>query len=232
MNKIIMNKLIKKSAATLFLASLAMPAFADNYNVGVSGAWAYLDADGKQTLKNDAGTGFSKTATEQANFGFASIFLEYSKTYSPTTELVFGLDYVPFKGEIDARSKSDSESITGGTTTGTNSIKVELKNHATLYVQPTYKIDNDTAWFLKLGYAQADVQASGASIASTINKKETMSGPIAGLGVQKNINKDFFVRFEANYTDYDTVSFTNTGGATVSAEPTMYSAKISLAKRF
>ena len=48
-----MNKLIKKSAATLLLASVAMPAFADNYNVGVSGAWAYLDADGKQTKKNE-----------------------------------------------------------------------------------------------------------------------------------------------------------------------------------
>jgi opacity protein-like surface antigen len=228
-----MNKLLKKSAATLLLASVAMPAFADNYNVGVSGAWAYLDADGKETKKNDAGTAFSKSATEQANFGFASIFAEYSKTYSPTTELVFGLDYVPFKGEIDARSKSDSDLVTGETpTAGTNRIKVELKNHATLYVQPTYKINNDSSWFFKLGYAQADVQASGASVASTINKKETMSGPIAGLGVQKNINKDFFVRFEANYTDYDTVSFTNTGGATVSAEPTMYSAKISLAKRF
>jgi len=227
-----MNNIIKKSAVTLLLASVAMPAFADNYNVGVSGAWAYLDADGKETVKNDGGTAFSKTATEQANFGFASIFAEYSKTYSPTTELVFGLDYVPFKGEIDSRSKSDSESITGGTTTGTNRIKVELKNHATLYVQPTYKINNDSSWFFKLGYAQADVQASGASIASTINKKDTMSGPVVGLGVQQNINKDFFVRFEANYTDYDTVSYTNTGGANISADPTMYSAKISLAKRF
>ena len=228
-----MNKLLKKSAATLLLASVAMPAFADNYNVGVSGAWAYLDADGKATVKNDGGTAFSKTATEQANFGFASIFAEYSKTYSPTTELVFGLDYVPFKGEIDARSKSDSDLVSGNNpTSGTNRIKVELKNHATLYVQPTYKINNDSSWFFKLGYAQADVQASGASIASTINKKDTMSGPVVGLGVQQNINKDFFVRFEANYTDYDTVSYTNTGGATVSADPTMYSAKISLAKRF
>jgi opacity protein-like surface antigen len=228
-----MNKLLKKSAATLLLASVAMPAFADNYNVGVSGAWAYLNADGKDTHRNDAGTAFTQTATEQANFGFASIFAEYSKTYSPTTELVFGLDYVPFKGEIDARSKSDSDLVSGTTSTsGTNSIKVELKNHATLYVQPTYKINNDSSWFFKLGYAQADVQASGASISSTINKKDTMSGPVVGLGVQQNINKDFFVRFEANYTDYDAVSYTNTGGTTVSAEPTMYSAKISLAKRF
>ena len=228
-----MNKLIKKSAATLLLASVAMPAFADNYNLGVSGAWAYLDADGKETKSNLAGTSFSKSATEQANFGFASIFAEYSKTYSPTTELVFGLDYVPFKGEIDARSKSDTDLVTGDApTTGTNRIKVELKNHATLYVQPTYKINNDSSWFFKLGYAQADVQASGASVASTIDKKDTMSGPVVGLGVQQNINKDFFVRFEANYTDYDEVSYTNTGGAKVTAEPTMYSAKISLAKRF
>jgi len=228
-----MNKIIKKSAATLLLASVAMPAFADNYNVGVSGTWAYLDADGKNTLTNGAGTSFTKSATDQADFGFASIFLEYSKTFSPTTEIVFGLDYVPFKGEIDARSKADTDLVTGITsTTGTNNIKVELKNHATLYVQPTYKINNDSSWFFKLGYAQADVQASGASVASTINKKDTMSGPVVGLGVQQNISKDLFVRFEANYTDYDTVSYTNTGGATVSAEPTMYSAKISIAKRF
>ena len=228
-----MNKLIKKTAATMLLASVAMPAFADNYNVGVSGAWAYLDADGTELKRNLSGTAFTKSATEQADFGFASVFVEYSKTYSPTTELVFGLDYVPFKGEIDARSKADTDLVTGDTpTTGTNRIKVELKNHATLYVQPTYKINNDSSWFFKLGYAQADVQASGASVASTINQKNTMSGPVVGLGIQQNINKDFFVRFEANYTDYDKVSYTNTGGANVTADPTMYSAKISLAKRF
>jgi opacity protein-like surface antigen len=228
-----MNKLIKISTTTLLLSSVAIPAFADNYNVGVSGAWAYLNADGKDTHTNGAGTAFTQTATEQANFGFASIFAEYSKTYSPTTELVFGLDYVPFKGEIDSKSKSDTDLVSGNSsTTGTNSIKIELKNHATLYVQPTYKINNDSSWFFKLGYAQADVQASGASISSTINQKDTMSGPVVGLGIQQNINKDFFVRFEANYTDYDEVSYTNTGGTKISAEPTMYSAKISLAKRF
>ena len=104
-----MNKLIKISTTTLLLSSVAIPAFADNYNVGVSGAWAYLNADGKDTHTNGAGTAFTQTATEQANFGFASIFAEYSKTYSPTTELVFGLDYVPFKGEIDSKSKSESD---------------------------------------------------------------------------------------------------------------------------
>ena len=226
------------SLASLIVANLSAPAFADNFNLGISGSWAYLEAEGKNTFSgvNAAGTTLTttKTATDQANFGFASIFAEYSKTYSPSTEIVFGIDYVPFKGEIDSRSKTDSDLVSGtSSTSGTNSIKVELKNHAIVYVQPTYKITNDSAWFIKLGYAQADVNASGSSVSgSTINKTDTMSGPVVGLGLQTNIDKSYFLRFEANYADYDTVSFSNTGGATVSADPKMYSAKISLAKRF
>ena len=224
-----MNNFKKLSFVSIIMASLTAPALADNFNVGVTGSWAYLEASGKNTFGSS-----SKTATDQANFGFGSIFAEYSKTYSPSTEIVFGLDYVPFKAEMDARSKTDSDLVSGdSSTTGTNKIKVDLKNHATLYIQPTYKISNDSAWFFKLGYAQADVNASGSSVSgSTIDKKDTMSGPVVGLGAQTNINKDMFVRFEINYADYEEVSFTNSGGAKVTADPKMYSAKISLAKRF
>ena len=41
-----------------------------------------------------------------------------------------------------------------------------------------------------------------------------------------------FVRFEANYTDYDTVTYTNSSGTAFSADPELWTAKISIGKSF
>ncbi len=41
-----------------------------------------------------------------------------------------------------------------------------------------------------------------------------------------------FVRFEANYTDYNTVNYTNSSGTQFSADPELWTAKISIGKSF
>ena len=41
-----------------------------------------------------------------------------------------------------------------------------------------------------------------------------------------------FVRFEGNYTDYDAVSYTNSEGTKFTADPELWTAKISIGKSF
>jgi hypothetical protein len=44
-----MNKIAKLSAASLLLASVSIPALADNYNIGLSGSYGNFEAKGKDS---------------------------------------------------------------------------------------------------------------------------------------------------------------------------------------
>jgi opacity protein-like surface antigen len=233
-----MNKIAKLSTATLLLASVSIPALADNYNIGLSGSFGKFEADGSQ--RKD---GVKKNQSGDAEFPFASIFVEYNKTMSKEWDVAFGLDYIPFSTEIDDRSGADSggdltgvdgDGLRNPSVAGTKSATLDLKNHATFYIQPSYNLGNGLALFGKVGYSHADLKITSKNTAtgSTLNKEDDLEGYLVGIGVQKNIDKTMFVRFEANYTDYDTVTYTNTRGTVFTADPELWTAKISVGKSF
>ena len=224
-----MNKIAKLSAASLLLASVSIPALADNYNIGWSGAYGNFEASGSQTKDS-----VKKNQSGDAEFPFASIFIEYNKTMSKEWDVAFGLDYIPFSTEIEDRSDSDTDIATGQSVTGTRNAKLDLKNHFTAYIQPSYNLGNGLAVFGKVGYSHADLEIKTAALSNqgTLNKKDDLEGYLVGLGVQKNIDKTMFVRFEANYTDYDTVTYTNSSGTIFRADPELWTAKISIGKSF
>jgi len=224
-----MNKITKLSAASLLLASVSIPALADNYNIGLSGAYSNFEASGSQTKD-----GVKKNQSGDAEFAFASIFVEYNKTMSKEWDVAFGLDYIPFSAEIDSRSETNTDLTGSTTTTGTRSATLDLKNHFTAYIQPSYNLGNGLAVFGKIGYSHADLKITSQNLNGngTLNKDDTLEGYLAGIGIQKNIDKTMFVRFEANYTDYDTVTYTNSSGTAFSADPELWTAKISIGKSF
>ena len=224
-----MNKIVKLSAASLLLASVSAPAFADNFNLGISGSYGSFEASGSET--KDAVT---KNRSGDAEFPFASIFVEYNKTMSKEWDVAFGLDYIPFSAEIDDRSQTNSDLHGGTTVTGTRKATLDLKNHFTAYIQPSYNLGNGLAVFGKVGFSHADLEISstGLSTDGTLNSKDKLEGYLAGIGIQKNIDKTMFVRFEGNYTDYDTVTYTNSEGTRFSADPELWTAKISIGKSF
>jgi len=224
-----MNKIAKLSTASLLLTSFSIPALADNFNIGLSGAYGSFEASGSETKDN-----VKKNKSGDAEFPFASIFAEYNKTMSKEWDVAFGLDYIPFSAEIDDRSQTNSDLNAGTTTTGTRKATLDLKNHITAYIQPSYNLGNGFAVFGKAGFSHADLKISstGLSTDGTLNKDDKLQGYLAGIGIQKNIDKTMFVRFEGNYTDYDTVSYTNSEGTKFTADPELWTAKISIGKSF
>ena len=218
-------------ATTILATSFSTAAISQNINVGISAAYGQMEAEGTETNV----TAKAKKSGD-ANFPFASIFAEYNVVIDKSWSMILGLDYIPINTEIEDTSKSDTNlgSAAGGTTTGTKKAKLELENHATLYLQPTYSLGDGLSVFGKVGYSHADLQvtSSNTSTSSTLNKKDDLEGYLVGFGVQKNIDKNTFVRFEANYTDYDTVTYTDTNNTKFTAEPELYSVKISIGKSF
>jgi opacity protein-like surface antigen len=226
-----MNKIAKLSTASLLLTSFSIPALADNFNIGLSGAYGSFEASGSETKDS-----VKKNKSGDAEFPFASIFAEYNKTMSKEWDVAFGLDYIPFSAEIDDRSQTNTDS--GGSphvvTTGTRKATLDLKNHITAYIQPSYNLGDGFAVFGKAGFSHADLKISstGLSTDGTLSADDKLQGYLAGIGIQKNVDKTMFVRFEANYTDYDTVTYTNSEGTKFTADPELWTAKISIGKSF
>ena len=238
-----MKKISKLSGVALLLTSISNVAFADNWNIGASASYGNIDGTANDTQTTVAGPTVAQTRganSGDANFPFASIFVEYAKTLDKDLDLIIGLDYVPFKAEIDSKSFTDSNislSKSGENSTpatGTRTAKLELENYATLYLQPTYKISGGTAVYGKVGYIHGDVKISGSNAAtgSTINATDTLQGYTVGLGIQHNIDKNVFVRLEGNYTDHDNVSATDSLGTKFTADSEIYAGKISIGYSF
>ena len=233
-----MNKIKKIAPIALLLTSISSAAFADNWNIGASASYGNIDGTSKdiQTVTGGANVSQSRGATSgDADFPFASIFLEYAKTMNKDLDIIIGLDYVPFKAEIDSKSFADTSLEAGPTSTaGTRRATLELKDYATLYLQPTYKIGGGTAFFGKVGYIHGDVKISGSNTAtgSTINATDTLNGYVVGLGVQHNINKNVFVRLEGSYTDHDDVKATDSKGTIFTADSELIAGKISIGYSF
>lgn len=234
-----MIKIKKIIPTALLLTSISGAAFADNWNVGASASYGNLDGTASDTQTTSAGPTVAQdrgAKSGDADFPFASIFVEYAKTIDKNLDLIIGLDYVPFKAEIDSRSFEDLNTTgpIASNTTGTRKATLELKDYATLYLQPTYKIGGGTAVFGKVGYIHGDVKISGSNTAtgSTINATDTLNGYVVGLGVQHNINKNVFVRLEGSYTDHDNVTATDSLGTKFTADSELIAGKLSIGYSF
>jgi opacity protein-like surface antigen len=232
-----MKKITKLASIALLLTSVTSTAFADNWNIGASASYGNIDGTASDTQVGPAGTVAQTRGAKSgdADFPFASIFLEYAKTMDKDLDIILGLDYVPFKAEIDSKSFADTSLEAGpGSTAGTRQAKLELENYATLYLQPTYKIGGGTAFFGKVGYIHGDVKISGSNTAtgSTINATDTLNGYVVGLGVQHNINKNVFVRLEGSYTDHDNVTATDSKGTKFTADSELIAGKLSIGYSF
>ena len=233
---------IKKIIPTaLLLTSISSVALADNWNVGASASYANIDGTAKDTQTTGAGAIVAQTrgaTSGDADFPFGSIFLEYAKTMNKDLDLIIGLDYVPFKAEIESFSKADTSLEAGADpqtiTSGTRKATLELENYATLYLQPTFKVGGGTAVFGKVGYIHGDVKISGSNTAtgSTINAKDTLNGYVVGLGVQHNINKNVFVRLEGSFTAHDDVTATDSKGTKFTADSELIAGKLSIGYSF
>jgi opacity protein-like surface antigen len=236
-----MKKITKLASVALLLTSVTSTAFADNWNIGASASYGSIDGNAKDTQAGptERVSQTRGTTSGDAEFPFASIFVEYAKTIDKDLDLIIGLDYVPFKAEIDSKSFTDQNLNRGTvgpetTATGVRKAKLELENYATLYLQPTFKVGGGTAVYGKVGYIHGDVKISGSNTAtgSTINATDTLNGYVVGLGVQHNINKNVFVRLEGNYTDHDSVKATDNLGTTFTADSEIYAGKISIGYSF
>jgi outer membrane protein W len=225
-----MKKILAITAGLIFVATSA---FAGSTNVGISITNTTLAASGTET------TNSGSTVTQAEKDGsatLASLFVEKEFEIKDKFNVSLGLDFVPMSGEI--------AKLGGGT--GTD-VKVEAGKLLTVYVQPTYLVNDKVSLYAKAGYSQGDLDiteisrqataAQGAygatdSASTDSDQSKDLEGTVLGFGAQINMNNDLFVRFDASRTDFDTISHTNSNSKRLTADAEMDRISIVIGKSF
>ena len=221
--------------STIIFVMASFSAFADKTNVGIKITMASMDADGSETT--DSGSinngGAAVKHSKSADFEMGSLFIErqYEGAFGGM-DVAVGLDLVPFKVEIDR--------IGGGT--GFDAM-IEVGNLITAYVQPMFNVGENSALFVRAGWAQADLDISNSSrqaqaadqasdTAGTDSAaSENLEGPMVGAGFQTMLG-DIGVRLEATYTDFDEITYTNSNSKVLKADAELTQISLALVKSF
>ena len=221
--------------STIIFVMASFSAFADKTNVGIKLTMANMDASGSETT--DSGSinngGAAVNHSKDSDFDMGSLFIErqYEAAFGGT-DVAVGLELVPFKAEIDK--------IGGGT--GFDAT-IEVGNLITAYVQPMFNVGENTALFVKAGWAKATLdisngtrQAQAANQTADTAGTETsaskdLSGPMVGAGFQTMMG-DVGVRLEATHTDFDEVTHTNSNSKVIKADAELTQISLALVKSF
>jgi opacity protein-like surface antigen len=110
-----------------------------------------------------------------------------------------------------------------------DNVSTELKDHYSIYIQPTYVINDNTGIFGKLNYNFA--KNVGKITGGTETSTKNLEGWGYGLGIKTFLNANTFVQVEGNYVDYDTHSVTIDDNV-ISVNPKVLSALISIGYKF
>ena len=214
-----MNKIVKLSAIALLASSTSLMAQTKSFegaSIGIFGGAIGAEADGSVTGTATTGSGSLGKVS-----GIAGIDLAYGFAGG---KIAVGATYVPMKAKFGTGSGNDADSGT--------SITGELKDHYTIYIQPTYVVNKDAALFAKLAYAHADISTTNTTTASS-----DIEGWGYGVGLKTFLTPNTFVQVEGTYTDYDSIKGTKlnrhgTGTTTVNADLKTVQALITLGYKF
>ena len=107
-------------------------------------------------------------------------------------------DLSPFNGDTYSWSADNDQKT-----------RIRTTNHYSLYVQPTYAIDNSLAVFGKLSYHSSNIDAKWSCPLSPgcTNDHMRLDGVGVGLGMKKMINQSIYVQLEGEYVDYANKNF-------------------------
>ena len=226
-----MNKILKLSAIALLASSTSLMAQSKNFagaSIGISGSMAGVEVEGNTTDSSSATTGsgsFGKITpvpSLDVNYGFEA-----------GSNFVFGLgaSYIPAKVEFGTNAFTDT------TNSQRDAVKGEIKDVYSIYITPTYVINNNSALYAKVGYIHGDLNLTTASSNIVFTKKPSdVEGWSVGIGSKTMLTNNLYLTVEGNYTEFDSITATTTDSEsntnTSSATPKVAQAIIGIGYKF
>jgi hypothetical protein len=227
MNKL--SKLIVAIVASLFISASAM-AF-EGFSIGIVGGTTDFDTTGSEFTTQTDMTTEKNDGSASKSVDVGSFFAEYTVAQGST----FGIEVVPDTAEIGAKSRTDSNTL--ATDDGTYTAKANISDHVTVYVEPTYMMNEQFGIYVKGGAARVTVE-SKESIAFGADSSSygdvDVWGVMYGAGIKMVGASGLFGKIEATKTEYGTVTLHSTTGSknTITADPEAEAARIAIGYNF
>ena len=198
-----MKKIIITLISSIFLIANAN---AISFNIGASLTGAGFSVDGASE-KNEDATKKSSDENEDAEgfYGMGSVFAEVGLT----DKISVGIDLVPHALESE---EVENEQEVAGSSKVTNRAEVHVNDMMTYYA--TLALTDNI--YLKAGMVEADVLTKEVLNTGGAYPDTSIDGVTVGIGYNNNMANGMFVRVEANYSEFDSVSVTNTNDSTKS----------------
>ena len=224
------NKTTKICCTLALLASVAAtPALSQTKNfagpsIAIGAGYSSYNAEG--SLEEVGAAITSKLETGKNDFKYLAD-LSYGFVANNNLVVSLGATY----------DFNDSEATFFSATDGvdTVSIKGKLKDHYSLYIQPTYLLNNSTGIFAKVSYNYAKNSIKLAETTQSVTFSENLEGWGYGVGAKTFLNDNLYLQFEGSLVKYDKQSKSIVGELDdykISAEPEVLSALISIGYKF
>ena len=224
------NKLAVFLTAALMSFSTHALAF-EGFSIGATYSSLDYSTSGYETAAGDvAGTtnALEKNSTTKSGSGdLGSIFAEYTFAQGST----IGIEHISGSATLGSGTRTQT-SAGGGGATGTVTVKAEISDPTTFYVEPTYMFNDSFGLYLKGGATRVTIEPkevtdTGSLVASTY-KNQDVWGIMTGIGAKAYYN-NFFIKAEYVETEFESYSYQSTTGnknsitADVDTEETRFS---------
>jgi hypothetical protein len=197
-----MKKILSTTAIAGSLCLLGTSAFAQFVGpyVGISGSVAGVATTGKKTTSS-GGVGSTSANTGEGPAGIitplAAIDAGYSFAAGKGTTIALGATWNPMKGEFDAKEGGSAD-----TNSNITNRTFSVKDVYSVYIQPTFEINKDAAFFVKGFYTGGQTSLTGTAV----TKPGDLEGWGGSAGLRVMLTKDAFIQVEAAYSQYDNLT--------------------------
>jgi len=219
-----MNKILKLSAIALLATSTSLMAQSKSFegvSIGLFGSIVGAEVDGTVTDSNNAvSSGTIGKVTPVAGIDASYTFATGSNGF-----IGVGATYLAGEAEFGLGTADSSNDAT-------KTFKGKIKDHYSVYIQPGYALNKDSAVYGKLSYNHADF-----NITNAVRQPGDLEGWGYGIGLKTFLNANTFVQVEASYTEYDSLTATRTatggtGLVTASETPAIAAGTITIGYKF
>ena len=214
-----MNKITKLAATAFVAVFFANNSIADNegISIGFWGAQLDLDTYGTETQPADGNDGESEpdvsSATKNESVDVASVFIEYTAAQGSS----IGFEYYPGDATLGAGTRTDTgtHGADSGTSSKTYTASADVTDVATVYIEPTYMVNETFGLYGKVGITTmhvTSIESISAGTDSSTYGDVDIWGAMYGIGLKARHSSGMFLKLEGSTTHFRPVRLESNSG--------------------
>jgi opacity protein-like surface antigen len=219
-------------AVALLATTAATPALSQSKNfvgpsIAIGGGYSTQTYDLKLSSAGIESDSSLSTGNGKNNFS-STLDLGYGFQVDKNLIISIGGTYDLTKSEVKPAKSVDGDYDPAEVTTITS----ELKDHYSIYIQPTYVISDNTGIFAKLSYNYAKSIGKISVDDESVSNSKNLEGWGYGIGARTFLDKNLYFQVEGSYVEYEAHKVIYDADVSSSHKPKVLSALVSIGYKF